>query len=97
MPNAKKETDDANNLSLDEINANAKHDICAAVDKMTDAFSSVANDSNSQLNIRVIEDMMTNFISETRKISLDAMSDMLSNFDEREIIASKKENLKKEG
>ena len=84
-------------LSFDEIKENAKHDLDAAVDKMTETFSSFTNDSTKQLSIRDIEDMMTDFISETRKISLDAISDMLSNYDEREIITSKKENSQKEG
>ena len=97
MPNEDTKATASSSLTMDEINANAKHDLCEAMDRMTNAFSTITNDSSNKLDIRAIEDMMTSFISETQKISLDAMSDMLSSFDEREIIASKKESLKKEG
>ena len=97
MPNEDTKATASSSLTMDEINANAKHDLCEAMDRMTNAFSTITNDSSNKLDIRAIEDMMTSFISETQKISLDAMSDMLSSFDEREIIESKKESVKKEG
>lgn len=90
-------TQQSDSLSLDEISANMKHDLAEASDSLVRSFASETAANEGSLNIRQVEDMMTAFMSKTRKISLDSVSDMLSNYDERGIISSKKDSLKKEG
>ena len=84
-------------LSLDEISSNMKHDLAEASDSLVQSFASKTTANEDPLSIRQVEDMMTTFMSKTRKISLNSVSDMLSNYDERGIISSKKDSLKKEG
>ena len=93
MPNQKNNVPSNITVSADQINANAKHDLCKAIDKMISALS--PTNFNGQMNIDYIENAMSDFMFETQKISLETVSDILSNIDEHEIIALKKVSMQK--
>lgn len=68
-----------------------------AVDEYFASFKAKSNDRNSLPTIDDIEDLLGNLRSKTRDIYLKAVSDTVNNFDESELIDSKKENTGKEG
>lgn len=83
--------------SISEITANMKHDLVEAAEDFTSYFSNKIADKDSPLTIENVENMMIDFMSKTQKLSLDAVSSLLSNYDEKEIISLKKSSLQKEG
>ena len=83
--------------SVSEITGNMKHDLVEAAEDFTSYFSRKIADKDSPLTIENIEYMMKDFMSKTQKLSLDAVSSLLSNFDEKEIISLKKLSSQKEG
>ena len=87
--------DGKDKLSMDEIKANMKHDLGEAVDGLTKSFASPREPKG--LTIKYVEGIVSSFIDKTRAISLDSVSDMLTNYDEGDLISSKKANLQKEG
>ena len=68
-----------------------------AVDEYFASFKTKSNDRNSLPTIDDIEDLLGNLRTKTRDIYLKAVSDTVNNFDESELIDSKKENTGKEG
>ena len=68
-----------------------------AVDEYFASFKAKSSNQNSLPTIDEIEDLLGNLRSKTRDIYLKAVSDSISNFNESELIDSKKENTRKEG
>ena len=77
---------------LDQIAEDALQDLREAINNYVRAFSEKTGDSKKFMKIDELENMMTELDAKTRKIYLDMVSDSLNAVNEKEIIASKKEN-----
>lgn len=83
--------------SLEEIASAVKQDLNEKVDQWIESFSQDTSQLSTFPSISQIETSLLNLDNETRKIYLDMISDCLSNIDEKEVIASKKQNSDKRG
>jgi len=79
----------------EDIIADAMNELRAAVEKFSNTLSQHTTDVSSFLTMDKLENMMGLLDEQTRQVYLDMVSRYLSNINEQEIIASKKENMKK--
>ena len=79
----------------EDIIADAMNELRAAVEKFANTLSQHTTDVSSFLTMDKLENMMGLLDEQTRQVYLDMVSRYLSNINEQEIIASKKENIKK--
>lgn len=79
----------------EDIIADAMNELRAAVEKFANTLSQHTTDVSSFLTMDKLENMMGLLDEQTRQVYLDMVSRYLSNINEQEIIASKKENTKK--
>lgn len=79
----------------EDIIADAMNELRAAVEKFSNTLSQHTTDVSSFLTMDKLENMMGLLDEQTRQVYLDMVSRYLSNINEQEIIASKKENTKK--
>ena len=79
----------------EDIITDAMNELRAAVEKFTNTLSQHTTDVSSFLTMDKLENMMGLLDEQTRHVYLDMVSRYLSNINEQEIIASKKENTKK--
>ena len=80
---------------LDQIAEVAIQDLREAIQNYIKVFSEKTKDSKKFLTIDQMEEMIGKLDAETRKIYLEMFSDSLNAVDEKELISSKKQNLKK--
>ena len=88
----KKEIRDLNQIAEDAV-----QDLREAINNYVRVFSQKTCNSENFLTIDELENMMTELDAKTRKIYLDMISDSLSGINERDLIASKKENSRGRG
>lgn len=81
--------------SSDDIIADAMNELRAAIETFTKTLSQHTTDVSSFLTMDKLENMMGLLDEQTRQVYLDMISRYLSNINEQEIIASKKENMQK--
>lgn len=79
----------------EDIITDAMNELRAAVEKFANTLSQHTTDVSSFLTMDKLESMMGLLDEQTRQVYLDMVSRYLSNINEQEIIASKKENTKK--
>lgn len=79
----------------EDIIADAMNELRAAVEKFANTLSQQTTDISSFLTMDKLENMMGLLDEQTRQVYLDMVSRYLSNINEQEIIASKKENTQK--
>ena len=79
----------------EDIIADAMNELRAAVEKFANTLSQHTTDVSSFLTMDKLENMMGLLDEQTRQVYLDMVSRYLSNINEQEIIASKKENTQK--
>ena len=79
----------------EDIIEDAMDELRAAVEKFAKTLSQQTNDISTFLTMDKLETMIGLLDEQTRQVYLDMVSSYLSNINEREIIASKKENTQK--
>ena len=79
----------------EDIIADAMNELRAAVEKFANILSQHTTDVSSFLTMDKLENLMGLLDEQMRQVYLDMVSRYLSNINEQEIIASKKENTKK--
>ena len=83
--------------SLDEIIADAKRDIDEIIDQWGQTFAVDTKNLGSFPTISQLEKSLGELDSKARELFISMLSDSLSNINEKEVIASKKENSSKRG
>ena len=80
-----------------ELKSTIMDELEDALDEYFESFRLKGGDGKSLPSINDIEDLIGELKTKTRDIYLSMVSTSISNFDESELIASKKENTEKEG
>lgn len=79
----------------EDIIEDAMDELRAAIEKFAKTLSQHTNDVSSFLTMDKLENMIGLLDERTRQVYLDMVSSYLSNINEQEIIASKKENMQR--
>ena len=77
--------------TLEDIASAVKQDMNEKIDQWIREFARETGDLSNFPSISQLESGLINLDNETRKIFLNMLSDCLSNIDEKEMIASKKD------
>ena len=74
-----------------------ENDVMEAIDEFKADFKLKTSNSQNLLTIKELESMLSELVLKTNKVYLDMTSDMLSEIDEQEVIASKKLSSERKG